>query len=217
MEPQQIAVIFDMDGVLVDSASAHIESWQVLARELGSAAITPEQFSAAFGRRSGDIIDAWFGVSEPVAAKKLEERKESLYRDLIRRRVPAMPGAFELVSRLHAAGVRLAVGSSGPPENVELVCGEMKLDRFMSAIVTGSDVQRGKPDPQVFLIAGERLKTPTSRCVVVEDAPSGIEAAGRAGMKSIGLTSHHPATALAAASRIVDRLDEISVEMIRTL
>jgi beta-phosphoglucomutase len=217
MQHQQIAVIFDMDGVLVDSAAAHMQSWQMLASELGSSPISSEQFSAAFGRRSGDIISDWFGVHEPSSASRLDARKESLYRDLIRGRVPAMAGAVELVSRLHREGVRLAVGSSGPPDNVALVCREMGLDRYLSATVTGADVERGKPDPQVFLIAAQRLNVPPPLSVVIEDAPSGIEAARRAGMKSIGLTSHHPASALAGANRIVSQLDEISADIIRAL
>lgn len=212
-----IAVIFDMDGVLVDSGAAHLESWRRLAAESGRAQITDEQFAATFGRRSSEIIEALFGVTEPGRAGAMDERKEAIYRDLIRGRVPAMPGAVELVTRLADEGVLLAVGSSGPPENIELVCDELGIASRLSAVVTGMDVNSGKPDPDVFLVAAHRLGLPPDRCVVVEDAPSGIEAARRAGMRCIGLTSAHSAEALRAADVVVGRLADISPERIRAL
>jgi len=119
-----IGVIFDMDGVLVDSAAAHLQSWQALAVEL-SRTITPEQFARTFGQRSAEIIAQLFGVFDATEVKRLDARKEFLYRGLIRGRVPEMPGATSLIDRLHHAGFRLAIGSSGPPENVEMVIGEL--------------------------------------------------------------------------------------------
>lgn len=211
-----LGVIFDMDGVLVDSGPAHLQSWQLLAREMGRD-LTAEQFAHSFGQRSSEIITHTFGISDDAEIARLDARKESHYRDLIRGRVPAMPGAMELVTSLHASGVRLAVGSSGPPENVMLVCEEMGLTPLMSAIVTGMDVQRGKPDPQVFQIAAERLRLSPADCVVIEDAPAGIEAAKRAGMACIALSSSHPRERLTSADRVVGSLAEIDAEAIRSL
>ncbi|MEK6643944.1 MAG: HAD family phosphatase [Planctomycetota bacterium] len=202
-----IGVIFDMDGVLVDSGPAHLESWRMLAREL-SCDITAAQFAHCFGQRSSEIITHTFGITNPDEIARLDARKEGLYRDLIRGRVPAMAGATELVRVLHEAGVRLAVGSSGPPENVALVCEEMGLSHFLSAIITGNDVQRGKPDPQVFLLAAEQMGLATARCVVIEDAPVGIEASHRAGMKCIALASSHGTEALSHAELVVSSLSE---------
>lgn len=208
-----LGVIFDMDGVLVDSGPAHLQSWQLLAREMGSD-LTAEQFAHSFGQRSSEIITHTFGITDAGEIARLDARKESLYRDLIRGHVPAMPGAKELVKSLHASGFRLAVGSSGPPENVTLVCEEMGLTPMMTAIVTGMDVQRGKPDPQVFQIAAERLRLSPADCVVIEDAPAGIEAAKRAGMACIALTSSHPRERLSGADRIVAHLDEVNAVML---
>lgn len=209
-------VIFDMDGVLVDSGPAHLQSWQLLAREMGRD-LTAEQFAHSFGQRSSEIITHTFGITDDVEIARLDARKESHYRDLIRGRVPAMPGAMELVMSLHASGVRLAVGSSGPPENVTLVCEEMGLTPMMTAIVTGMDVQRGKPDPQVFQIAVERLHLSPADCVVIEDAPAGIEAAKRAGMVCIALSSSHSRERLSGADHVVARLSELDVNLIRTI
>jgi beta-phosphoglucomutase len=209
-----LGVIFDIDGVLVDSRAAHLRSWLLLAEELG-AEITESDFASTFGRTSRDIISELLGMTDPDNVRKLDDRKEALYRNIIRGAVPVMPGAREAVQRLHAAGFTLGVGSSGPPENVTLVCDGLDLTPLLSATVTGRDVARGKPDPQVFELAARRMNLDPARCVVVEDAPAGIEAARRAGMPSIGLTSTHSPKALAAADRVIEHLDELSPEIIR--
>ncbi len=212
----QSGVIFDMDGVLVDSYKPHLRSWCLLAEEAGFT-VTEEQFAATFGKTSREIIRGTFGVTEPSEVRRLDDRKESLYRDLIRGAVPAMPGAMSLVKRLHEAGIPIAVGSSAPPENVELVCEQLGLNPFLSGKVTGRDVQRGKPDPQVFEIAAYQIGVSPAACVVVEDAPVGIEAARRAGMRVIGLVGTHPAKALSSTDRVIERLDELDIESLQAL
>ncbi len=215
---QQVAVIFDMDGVLIDSYVAHLRSWQVMARENGRA-MTEEDFAATFGRTSREIIAAWDGADlTEDAIEQMDARKEAAFREIIDEDFPAMPGVEAMLDRLAAAGVAMAVGSSGPPENVELVVERLGRRDALGAVVHGMDVARGKPDPQVFLIAAERLGVPPDRCVVVEDAPQGIEAARRAGMKAIGFPSTgRTAEHLHAADRIIRALDEITPEAIRDL
>ncbi|MFQ5489829.1 MAG: HAD family hydrolase [Phycisphaerae bacterium] len=211
------AVIFDLDGVLVDSAQAHHRSWQALGAELGCE-VTAEQFAATFGRQNRDIVPLLFGEqTDPDGVQRLSDRKEQIYRDLIRGRVPAVPGAVELVGRCAGAGLSLAIGSSAPKENIDLVLSAMGIADFFEVVVHEGDVQRGKPDPQVFVLAAERLGVPAARCAVIEDAPSGIRAARAAGMIAVGLTSHHPAEALADAHLVVDRLEDLSPEVITGL
>lgn len=185
-----LAVIFDMDGVLIDSYHAHFQSWRVVAAEHGRT-ITEEDFARQFGRTSREIIGAYWGEGafsdEQIA--EMDDRKEAAFRQLVQANFPAMPGAKQLVQSLHRAGFRLAVGSSGPPANIELVLDRLGCRRLFSAVVTGADVTRGKPDPQVFLLAAERLGVHPERCAVVEDAPAGVTAANRAGMASIGFAS----------------------------
>jgi len=210
-------VLFDMDGVLVDSYAPHLESWRRLAAELG-AAVTEPQFAGTFGRTSREIIGILFGTDRDEAdVRRLDARKEAIYRDLVRGRVPAMPGAVDLLRSLHAEGFRAAIGSSGPAENVALIVQEMELNGLIDARVTGADVLRGKPDPQVFLLAAQRLKLPPSRCAVVEDAPVGIQAARAAGCVAIALTSTHPAASFADANCVVAALSELSPARIRDL
>ncbi|MCP4663302.1 MAG: HAD family phosphatase [bacterium] len=185
------AVIFDVDGVLVDSYEAHFQSWKIVAAE-SALALGAAQFAETFGRTSRDIIRLlWPGGREldEGTVRALDERKEAIYREIIAEDFPVMDGARELVEALGAAGMRLAVGSSGPPENVELVLDQLGGRALFAAVVTGRDVRRGKPDPQVFLIAARRLNVPAAECVVVEDAPAGIQAAKAAGMAGVALVS----------------------------
>lgn len=212
-----LAVIFDLDGVLVDSYQAHYESWRRLAAEQGLD-YSRAQFAATFGRTSRDILAHHWPrplTEEQVAAA--DERKEALYRQLIRRDFPVMIGARELVRALHAASFALAVGSSAPPANVQVSLEGLGLKELFSAAVTGQDVTRGKPDPQVFLLAAQRLGVPPAGCAVVEDAPAGIEAARRAGMAAIALTGTAGREQLAAADLVVDRLDELNPPRIADL
>ena len=218
-ERQGFGCIFDMDGVLIDSYRAHFESWRMIAAEEGLN-ITEPQFAKTFGRTSREIIAALWGerTCDEAEIRELDRRKEAAFRELIREDFPIMPGAVELLDQLHADGFLLAIRSSGPPENVALTLERLGRRSLFSAVVTGMDVTRGKPDPQVFLLAAERLGLPPERCAVVEDAPAGIEAAHAAGAKAVGLAStgrtHQD---LAAADLVVDHLHELSPALLRTL
>ena len=180
-------VLFDMDGVLVDSYGAHLESWRALAAEEGLP-FDREALTRMFGRTSHEMIgELW--PDRAADSQRLSRRKEAIYRTLVERSFPAMPGAAELVAALDEAGYALALASSGPPENVELALERLGVRERFDAVVTGRDVELGKPDPQVFLLAARRLGLPPERCVVVEDAPVGVEAAHAAGMTAVVLLS----------------------------
>jgi beta-phosphoglucomutase len=218
-DPTPRAVIFDMDGVLVDSYRAHWQSWHFMADELGRG-LTEEQFVTTFGRTSREIIAEHWGDNAltPEEIAEFDRRKEALYRELVAKDFPAMDGARELIRSLSAAGFRLAVGSSGPPENVALAVERLQAGDYFNALITGKDVTRGKPDPQVFLTAAQRLGVDPSQCAVVEDAPVGIAAANAAGMCSIALLSTgHTAESVAAARVIVHSLRELTPERIAEL
>jgi beta-phosphoglucomutase len=215
----QLAAIFDMDGVLVDSYHAHFKSWQLLAEGEGHT-LSEAEFAEQFGRTNREIITTYWGedrYSEEELAV-LDDRKEAAYREILRADFPPMPGAESLLRSLCHAGFGVAVGSSGPPENIELVLSEMGIASLFGAVVTARDVTRGKPDPQVFLIAAERLGVAPARCAVVEDAPAGVAAANSAGMASIGLASTgRTREELSEADLIVDSLDELSPALVRDL
>jgi len=215
-DTRRMGVVFDMDGVLVDSAGPHFESWRLLGEEYG-VAVTRQRFAATFGRQNRDIIPMLFGAVSPERSAAMSERKEEIYRELIRGRVPAVEGAAELVRSLAASGVPMAIGSSGPRENIDLVLAGMGVADLIEVIVSADDVTRGKPDPQVFALACERLGLAASRCVVIEDAPAGVEAAKAAGAKAVAVLMHHPREAFDGAELIVERLDELTVVRLRGL
>lgn len=213
------AVIFDIDGVLVDSFHAHFLSWRHLGNEHG-VKVTEEQFAATFGRTSRDILSShWDKPLDERDVQRLDARKEELYREIVRADFPTMYGAERLLDDLAAAGVAIAVGSSGPPENVELVVEKLGRHRF-AACVNGFDVEHGKPAPDIFLTAARRLGAEPSECVVVEDAVPGIQAAKAAGMAAVALVSTgHTRYELAAAhpDLVVGWLDELSVDILKHL
>ena len=135
--------------------------------------------------------------------------------------VKLLPGVRALVEGLHAAGFGQAIGSSAPHGNLELILELTGIAPYLGAVVGMEDTQRGKPDPQVFLIGAERLKTPPRHCVVMEDAPAGIEAGRAGGMKCVGVrfAAHHPVEALlnSGADLVVETLEEVSVDVVRRL
>jgi beta-phosphoglucomutase len=210
------AVIFDMDGVLVDSADAQWESWRLLAEENGRA-VTRGQFASTFGRQNRDIIPILFGGVSPQRLLALSERKEFLYRDLIRAQPPIVAGAVDLVQSLQAAGIRLAIGSSGPRANIDLVLAAMGVADAIAVIVSADDVTRGKPDPQVFQLAAERLGISSQRCIVIEDAPAGVAAARAAGARSVAVLRHHSREEFRDADWVVESLSDLSVHGLRAI
>jgi beta-phosphoglucomutase len=215
----EIGVIFDMDGVLVDSAAPHHESWRRVAAQHGIG-VSEADFKRCFGRPSRDIVRViWGEETDDEAVARYDAEKEAAYRRLIRGRVPLMPGCRAVLERLSGAGISLAVGTSGPAENLELVLSEGGIGGFFAATVNGFDVRRGKPAPDCFLLAAERLGLPAEACVVIEDAPVGARAGVAAGAKVIALTGSHAAPALrdAGAALTVDHLDEVTVERVRSL
>jgi beta-phosphoglucomutase len=207
------AVIFDVDGVLVDSYAAHFESWKRLGRETG-VTLTERQFAESFGRRSREVIRQHWGASlREAEVARLDRRKEALFREILEVDFPGMEGAAGLIVALAAAHIHIAVGSSAPKENVALVLDRLGVVDRIAAVVTGEDVTRGKPDPQVFQLAAKRLGSAPEACVVIEDAVPGVEAARAAGMKVVALVSTgRDAAALRAAGPdlVVHSLRELS-------
>jgi HAD superfamily hydrolase (TIGR01509 family) len=209
------AAIFDLDGTLVDSHDAHFEAWSIVARELGHD-LTAAQFRRQFGRTNPPIIRElleWTAAPPPddVRIAELAERKESLFRDRIAQSFPVMPGGPDLLEALRGSGWRLAVGSSAPPANVAASIAGLGAGGLFEVSITGDDVQHGKPDPEVFLLAAGRLGVDPVRCVVLEDAPAGVEAARRAGMACVGLASKgRTREELADADLVVESLESLS-------
>jgi beta-phosphoglucomutase len=199
------AVLWDMDGTLVDSEEFHWLSWRdTMAAE--GLPITRDQFVVTFGQRNDSILPHWLGAgATPDRIQHVGDAKEALYRKLVRDSgIAPLPGAAEWVGRLQRGKWRQAVASSAPRANIDVVLEVIGLVRCFQAIVSAEDVTAGKPDPQVFLTAASRLETPPAQCVVVEDAAAGVEAARRTGMHSIGVSRKGSLAADIAISSLAD-------------
>jgi HAD superfamily hydrolase (TIGR01509 family) len=185
--------------------------------------ITPEQFERHFGRRNEQMLrEIWLEAGRGELADtdiaRLDHEKEALYRELVADSFPVMDGGPELLHALRSAGWRLAVGSSAPPENVAVAIDGIGAHDLFHATVSGRDVRLGKPEPECFLLAAERLGVPPSRCVVVEDAPAGITAALRAGMRCVAITSKgHRPERQRDAHLVVRSLRELSPDSLAAL
>jgi HAD superfamily hydrolase (TIGR01509 family) len=182
------AVLWDVDGTLIDSSEYHWLSWRdALSAE--DFALTRERFAASFGRRNDEILREYFGTDYPAGeVARVGEAKETLYRGLVRERgVELLPGVRRWLDALRAGGWLQALASSAPRANLEAIVSALGLGEYFAAVVSAEDVTRGKPDPQVFLVAAGKLKAEPWACVVVEDAPAGTEAARRAGMRAVGV------------------------------
>lgn len=212
-----LAVIFDIDGVLVDSTEGHFEAWSRLGSEIGREVPRPI-FEETFGMHNRQIIPIWFGQGVPdEELTRLSDRKEEIYRNVATESIQILAGVPELIHRLSDAGCLLAVGSSAPRANVELILDMLGVSELFAALSTGDEVRYGKPHPEVFEKAVSKLSVPASSCVVVEDAPQGVEAAIAAGTKVVAVTSTRPAEELGSADLIVDSLAELGPDRLRAL
>jgi beta-phosphoglucomutase family hydrolase len=187
-------VLWDLDGTIVDSAELHYEAWRA-AFEARGHQHTREEFAHAFGKRNDLILRGILGDTLTAEeTEQISEDKEKRYRRLVRDRgLDPLPGVMEWLERLAADGFKQAIASSAPEANIAVSLEALGIERLLDATVSSEDVGRGKPDPAVFLEAARRIGIPPERCVVVEDAPAGLEGARRAGMRSVGvLSAHHP-------------------------
>lgn len=212
------AVIFDLDGVLVDSSEFHFEAWKAWAEEVGlGERVTREWFRETFGRRNPDVFHTLYDAEISTGEMERQaDRKEQIFRERARGRLEPLAGARALVEALHDAGFRLALGTSAPRENATMMIEELGLASFFDAQVTGDDVTVGKPNPQVFQRAADRLDVPPERCLVIEDAAAGVEAAHNGGMAAVAVASE-PSSGHQRADLVVASLTDLDVDTITDL
>jgi beta-phosphoglucomutase family hydrolase len=207
MSEQQRAVIWDLDGTLIDSAAYHWEAWQtVMAAE--NFVISYEDYVADFGKRNDEILRGRLGahlLDDKVA--RISLAKEESYRGLVRAQgLALLPGARHWLEQLKRDGYRQALATSAPRGNIDAVFSALSIAECFDAVISSEEVKAGKPAPDVFLAAAAKLNVAPENCLVVEDAPAGIEAARRAGMRALGVRTTHPTL---AADWIAERLDQL--------
>ncbi len=208
-------VIFDLDGVLLDSSAFHLRAWQRLGDELG-VGVDEAFFARTFGMTNAtilpDLLDRRLTADE---AHRLSERKEAVFREEASGRVQLFPGAARLLEELREHGYRLALASSTPASNLAFFSSELNLGGLLDVLVGADDVSRGKPDPEVFLVAASRLGLAPRRCAVVEDAVAGFEAAAAAGMPCVAVATTNPFDRLAERTDVallVASIDDLDAE-----
>ena len=204
----QAAILWDMDGVLVDTVEAHYRSWLVVFEPYGIS-LDRERFAEVFGMNTTGALQALLGErATPELIADVSPRKEAIFREALAGNVRLLPGVRSWLDWFRERGIPQAIASSAPPANIDLILDELGIRSYFSAIVAGVDMPP-KPAPDIFLAAARAISVPPRRCVVIEDAIKGVEGAVNAGMKCIAVTTTNPAPALAHADLIVDSLADI--------
>ena len=184
-------IIFDMDGVLINSNAAHLASWKKIAAQDG-VSFSDEVFWKTFGMTSEYIVEKYWG-NTTLTTKQISaivDRKETAFRESVKEFVQPIEGSVDFVRFLLKKGYKMAVGSSAPRINVEYVLDWLEIrDCFNECIVAGDEVKQGKPAPDIFLTAAKKLNTTPENCVVIDDSRSGVNAGKNAGMTTIGFFS----------------------------
>ncbi len=214
--PSPFGVLWDLDGTIVDTFEAHYHSWEMVLPDYGIE-LTPEKYRRSFGMTNAGVLGVFTdGSADPRLVDTIAERKEEAFREVLRGRVRAYPGVREWLERLLGWGARQALASSAPSANIDLMLDELGIRPYFMAVVSGADLP-SKPAPDVFLKAAGCLGVRPDRCVVFEDAVAGVQAAKRAGMRCVAVTTTNPAAALHEADLVVDRLSNLGEDQFKQM
>lgn len=200
---QSLAILWDMDGTLIDTKTCHYITWRDVFNKHGYE-LAPDVFESHFGRNNTTAVPLFLGFDPgPEVLKEWIKEKEAYFREIAPTETHLMPGVETWLKTAQNLGFRQAIASSGPIENIELMVKVFGITSYFDALVSGSDLP-AKPEPAVFLKAAQGVEILPERCLVVEDSVAGVNAAKRAGMKCIAVTSTHPREKLTSADAIVD-------------
>ena len=210
-------VIFDMDGVLVDNRDAHIEAFEIICRKYG-VPFDREKFMPTFGMTNDLILERLMPeVIKTTDWKKIAVEKENIYREIFERTIAPAKGRVDFLKALKKEGYKTAVGSSGNTPNVNFVLDRCGIAGYFDAIANGDMITRGKPDPEVYLLAAKKLELAPGECIVVEYAPVGIRAARSAGESVVAIASTFRREDLSDYDILIDDFTQITPEDIRNL
>lgn len=197
------ALIFDMDGTIVDNMRFHDDAWESWYGQYGLPFERATFSQRTAGMAISDIIGPHFPGADAAELDRLAEEKESVYRETYRPHVAALGGLVELLDRARSHSVPVAVGTAAAPPNIALILDTLALRERFATIVSPSQGFRGKPHPDMFLAAAERMGVAPGDCIVFEDAPNGVEAARRAGMRAVAILTMLPAEAFAGFDNVI--------------
>lgn len=203
-------VLWDLDGVIVDTSELHYRSWQEALSE-HDVELSRTEFRETFGMNNAGILRLLFGERyNEELYRQISEKKESVFRDSLKGNMALLPGVRALLTVVREAGISQVIASSAPFANIQALADELRFAEYFDAVVSGAEMP-GKPNPDVFLQAAHRIGALPRSCIVIEDAIAGVQAAHRAGMKCLAVTTTNPRQDLAEADRIVDSLEVVGV------
>jgi HAD superfamily hydrolase (TIGR01509 family) len=208
------SILWDMDGVLVETSEAHYRSWLVAAKHFGFP-FNRDIFLRYYGMNNASILHALLG--DAVSGDRIAEignYKENCFREDMKDSIELLPGVAVWLERFQKLGFHQAVASSGPLENIEFSVDATGIRPFFAALVSCSGGP-SKPDPWVFQEAARRLNTPADSCLVIEDTPNGIKAARYAGMRCLAVTTSNPFSTLQEADLVLENLGKLDYDVFK--
>ena len=210
------AILFDVDGTIVDNMDAHLQAWVEYLGTLGINDRNDVIYKIVSGKTTREVIEYYFGKNlTEVQMRDHYRQKEALYKALYFPEMSGIAGVVDLFKQANELNVPMAVASAGGIDNVEFILNNLNLRQYFQEVVSARDVKRGKPDPEIFLLAAKRLGVDPSACLVFEDSKAGLEAATNAGMKAVAITTAMPASELEqypAVIKIVDNYVGLDLE-----
>jgi beta-phosphoglucomutase len=216
---KNFTAIFDMDGTLIDNTPYHFKSWQALFKKHDLGTLTLETYRTEIsGVPIIETLRRLFGKDyDEAGLHALLEEKESYYREIYAPFLAPINGLENFLTALKDAGIKMAIASSATVEDIDFVLNKIPIRDDFEAIIDGSRVSKGKPNPQIFLKAAAEMKARPEDCVVFEDSLAGIKAANAAGMKVVGITTGHTADQLQPSSLVINDYTELTVQKLAAL
>lgn len=215
---EKFAVLFDMDGVIVDSNPYHKDAWLEFCRRYNVELKEEDVPKYIYGKTNkAALVDVFQREFSPEESFRMSEEKEAIYRELHRADISLIRGLDTLLQRFSQAEIPLAVCTNAPVANLNFTLEQTGIRSYFKVLIDASQVSKGKPDPEIYLKAAQLLNMPPERCIVMEDSTVGVEAGLRAGMKVVGITTTHSAEELAHTHLVIDDFEELTVDKLASL
>ena len=208
----EAAVIFDLDGTLIDNNSFHLKAWQEFYKKRNRS-LTEKEYKKKFnGKTNADVLTYVF--KEPLSPQENDRytnEKEDLYRKIYEPHIKPVKGLLNLLQQLQNAGVPMAIATSGIKVNIDYMFKHIPIQHYFKTVIYSAHIQKGKPDPEIYLVTAKKLNVTAKKCVAFEDSVAGIQSAKAAGMKVVAIATTHTPKELTVADKLIYNYDEISI------
>lgn len=212
------AFLFDLDGTLIDTMPWHFKTWQMVVSEMGSSLQGDALMNELYGN-GAELMNRLIPgrTFTEVEAKEIVDAKEERYRQLYGKQITVLDGAREFLDEAQQQNIPMGIGTASNQANIDFALDQLQLHAYFNAIVGADDVELSKPHPETWLKLAKALNTEPQHCIVFEDAPKGVEAAQKAGMKAIAITGHYPANDFGEYDNILQIVPSLKVLQVRDL